>query len=58
MTKITNWSVKMIKILIADDHVLIRKGLRELISETMDMVIAGEAEDYVALSNILKKKKN
>ncbi len=33
----------MIKILIADDHPIVRKGLRELIEETPDMTVADEA---------------
>ncbi len=33
----------MIKILIADDHPVVRKGLREIIEETPDMRVSGEA---------------
>lgn len=33
----------MIKILIADDHTIVRKGLKQILSETSDMVVAGEA---------------
>lgn len=33
----------MIKILIADDHPIVRKGLKELIEETPDMTVADEA---------------
>jgi YesN/AraC family two-component response regulator len=35
----------MIKILIADDHAIVRKGLKQILSETSDMVVAGEAAD-------------
>jgi len=35
----------MIKILIADDHTIIREGLKQIISETPDMTIADEAVD-------------
>lgn len=35
----------MIRVLIADDHAIIRQGLKQILSETDDMVIAGEAED-------------
>ena len=34
----------MIKIFIADDHAIIRRGLKQIISETSDMLIAAEAE--------------
>ncbi|MBE7557030.1 MAG: response regulator transcription factor [Anaerolineales bacterium] len=33
----------MIKVLIADDHPIVRQGLRQILSETADMVVAGEA---------------
>ena len=35
----------MIKILIADDHAIIREGLKQILAETSDMVVAGEAAD-------------
>ncbi len=35
----------MIKILIADDHAIVREGLKQIISETPDMTIADEAID-------------
>lgn len=34
----------MIRILIADDHAIVRAGLRQFIGEESDMVVAGEAE--------------
>lgn len=34
----------MIKILVVDDHALIRKGLKQLLGECPDMQVAGEAE--------------
>ncbi len=33
----------MIKILIADDHAVVRRGLKQIVSETPDIVVAGEA---------------
>lgn len=33
----------MIKILIADDHAIVRRGLKQILAETSDMVVAGEA---------------
>lgn len=34
-----------IHVLIADDHAIVRQGLRQILSETDDLIIAGEAED-------------
>ena len=34
-----------IHVLIADDHAIVRQGLRLILSETDDLVVAGEAED-------------
>lgn len=34
-----------IHVLIADDHAIVRQGLRQILSETDDMVVAGEAND-------------
>ncbi len=35
----------MIKILIADDHRIVREGLKQILAETPDMVVAGEANN-------------
>ena len=35
----------MIKIIIADDHEIIRAGLKQIISETNNMAVSGEARD-------------
>jgi DNA-binding NarL/FixJ family response regulator len=34
---------EVIKILIADDHAIIRRGLKQIVSEQTDMTVAGEA---------------
>lgn len=34
----------MIKVLVADDHVVVRRGLRQILAETPDIVVGGEAE--------------
>jgi DNA-binding NarL/FixJ family response regulator len=34
----------MIRVLIADDHAIVRQGLKLILSETDDMVVAGEAD--------------
>ena len=33
----------MIEILIADDHAIVRRGLKQILAETQDIVVAGEA---------------
>lgn len=35
----------MIKILIADDHAIVRKGLKQIVADTPDMVVFGEASN-------------
>lgn len=46
----------MIKILIADDHPVVRKGLREIIEETSDMEVADEASNgQEVLAKVFKK---
>lgn len=43
----------MIKIFIADDHAIVRKGLKQIISETPDMVVSEEADNgFEALDKI------
>jgi two-component system, NarL family, response regulator NreC len=37
--------MKKIRILIADDHAIVRDGLRQLLNSQADMEVAGEAED-------------
>jgi len=45
----------MIKILIADDHPVVRKGLKEIIEETPGMVVGGEASNgQEVLENVRK----
>ncbi len=35
----------MIKLLVADDHAIVRKGIAQIIAETSDIVVAGEARN-------------
>jgi DNA-binding NarL/FixJ family response regulator len=35
----------MIRVLIADDHVIVRRGLKQIINEAPDMCVAGEASN-------------
>lgn len=34
----------MIRVLIADDHAIVRQGLKQILAETSDMMVQGEAE--------------
>jgi DNA-binding NarL/FixJ family response regulator len=42
----------MIKVFIADDHAIVRHGLRELIASASDMQVVGEASDGRQLLNV------
>lgn len=45
----------MIKILIADDHPIVRKGLKQILAETPNIVVAGEASNGAdVLRKVLK----
>ena len=45
----------MIKILIADDHAIVREGLKQIVAETSDMVVSDEASTgHEALNKALK----
>ena len=39
-----------IRVFIADDHVLVRKGLRQVLEESDNIVVVGEAADYTGLA--------
>jgi DNA-binding NarL/FixJ family response regulator len=44
----------MIRIAIADDHAIVRKGLRQIISDTGDLSVAGEASSADDLLTLLR----
>ena len=46
-----------IKVLVADDHEIVRQGLKTIISECLDLSIVGEAENGNQALKILKKTK-
>jgi two-component system invasion response regulator UvrY len=45
----------MINILIADDHAIVRKGLKQILAETQDMIVSGEASNGF---EVMEKVKN
>src|SRR5438067_5141340 len=44
----------MIRIAIADDHAIVRKGLRQILSETNDLAVTGEASSADELLTLLR----
>lgn len=44
----------MINILVVDDHALIRKGLKQLLEDSPDLKIAGEAESGIQAINMVR----
>jgi len=46
-----------IKILIADDHAIVREGLKQIVAEEKDILVAGEAENSSKLMELLVKEK-
>lgn len=44
----------MIRIAIADDHAIVRKGLRQIISDTNDLSVTGEAGSAAELLTLLR----
>jgi two-component system invasion response regulator UvrY len=45
----------MLKILIADDHAIVRQGLKQIVTETGDMTVAGEASNGQELLSKIKE---
>lgn len=46
----------MINILIADDHAIVREGLKQIVAEQKDMYVGGEAANYTELFQLLPQK--
>jgi two-component system invasion response regulator UvrY len=44
----------MINVVIADDHPIVRAGLKQIISEEADIAVAGEASNGVELLNLVR----
>jgi two-component system invasion response regulator UvrY len=45
-----------IHVLIADDHAIVRQGLKQILSETDDLVVAGEADDGVEAIQLARQQ--
>lgn len=46
----------MIKVILCDDHALIRRGIRDTLSDSEDIEVVGEAGDYGELRALLRDK--
>lgn len=46
----------MIRMIIADDHPIVRAGMKQIISEASDMIVADEASDGHKLLNKIRKE--
>jgi two-component system invasion response regulator UvrY len=45
----------IIKVFIADDHAIVREGLKQILAETRDIVVAGEAENGLDAIRLFRK---
>lgn len=45
----------MIRVLVADDHPIVREGLKQILSDTSDILVVGEAESGQAVLNSTSK---
>ena len=46
----------MIKVFLCDDHALIRRGIRDTLSDAPDIEVIGEAGDYGELRALMREK--
>lgn len=46
----------MIKILIADDHAIVREGMKQIVAEEKDLTVTGEASSSEEVLNIIREK--
>lgn len=45
-----------IHVLIADDHAIVRQGLKQILSDTEDLLVTGEADDGVEALNLARQQ--
>src|SRR3954464_8594434 len=46
-----------IRVFIADDHAIVREGLKQILAESPDLVVAGEAENGVDAIKLFRRSK-
>jgi DNA-binding NarL/FixJ family response regulator len=47
----------MIRVLVADDHAIVRRGLRQILAETSDIVVGGEAPAAADVLDMLRNER-
>ncbi|HEX3344602.1 MAG TPA: response regulator transcription factor [Polyangiaceae bacterium] len=47
----------MIKVLVADDHAIVRRGLRQILAETEDIMIGGEAATAQEVLDLVRRER-
>ncbi|MBF0472643.1 MAG: response regulator transcription factor [Nitrospirae bacterium] len=47
----------MLNVLIADDHAIVREGMRQILSSTSDINLTAEASDGIEMLSMIRKKK-
>lgn len=52
-----NWRRVVIRVLVADQYAVLRAGLKQIIGEAADMVVASEVSDWYELLEAVKKDK-
>jgi DNA-binding NarL/FixJ family response regulator len=51
----TDNSCTKIKVLIADDHAIVREGLKQILADTRDIVVAGDAENGFEAIKLIRR---
>jgi DNA-binding NarL/FixJ family response regulator len=46
----------VIRVVLADDHAVVRRGVRQILADAGDIEVVGEAKDYGELSNLLREQ--
>jgi two-component system, NarL family, invasion response regulator UvrY len=49
-------SASRLRVLIADDHAIVRQGLRQILSDTTDLEVAGEADNGAAAIQLARQQ--
>ncbi|HEY1694731.1 MAG TPA: response regulator transcription factor [Polyangiaceae bacterium] len=47
----------MIKVLVADDHAIVRRGLRQILAETQDILVGGEAATASEVLRLVREQR-
>jgi DNA-binding NarL/FixJ family response regulator len=47
--------MSLIRVILCDDHAVVRRGIRDTISEAVDIQVVGEAGSYAELREVLRK---